>query len=98
MSGLSFSEAMDVTCGWCGDKASQHRLTDTGRLYCLDLSAKGKRYRQTQVQFGDDGIHHWRDDMVLSIPVKYLRPARFDKEVGQAILNGLTHYENIEAV
>lgn len=36
--------------------------------------------------------------MVLSIPVKYLRPARFDKEVGQTILNGLTHYENIEAV
>jgi len=35
MSDITFNEAYESVCGKCGVKAGLHRLTRTGRLYCL---------------------------------------------------------------
>lgn len=34
---MTFDEAMHEECGFCGEQAQWHRLTDAGNFYCLTV-------------------------------------------------------------
>ena len=37
---MTYDEAMHTPCGWCGEAAQWHRLTDSGNFYCLQPSSQ----------------------------------------------------------
>jgi hypothetical protein len=37
---MTYDEAMHAPCGWCGEAAQMHRLTDSGNFYCLQPSSQ----------------------------------------------------------
>ena len=86
---MRFDRAMSTKCGLCSSRAAHHRMTKTGRFYCLVLNKLGARMRDTRIRNG----RHWDFAMIHHLPVKYLQRSDIDQKVGQAIITGLTTME-----
>lgn len=85
---FTFDEAMSVRCTTCQRRAGWHRMTNTGKMYCLKLNKAGVKLRNTMVRNG----HNYDPATMHHIPVKYLERAPFDEGVTDTIARGLTDY------
>jgi len=86
---VEFNEAMSQVCSFCKAKASHHRLTTHGNLYCLVLNSRGRKRRDTLIRNG----RHYDDASINRIEPKYLDKGDYKTEVGAAIQRALTDNE-----
>jgi len=83
---VKFDEAMSQVCSFCKAKASHHRLTTHGNLYCLVLNSRGRKRRDILIRNG----RHYDDASIHRIEPKYLDKGDFEAEVGETIQRALT--------
>ncbi len=82
---MNLKDEMSEVCGWCDEKASLHRLTSKGALYCMELNDKGK----VMVKQREHNHIHWDESMVYYIPVRFLVRGSFPKGTGSRIWDGI---------
>ena len=86
---MTFKKAMTVKCGECKSRAGHHRMTKSGRFYCLNLNSRGKKMRDTRIENG----MYWDLASIHHLKVKYLQRSDIPITVGETIIRGLTEME-----
>ncbi len=85
---MTFTDAMSLMCPLCNRRAGWHRMTDSGKMYCLKLNKAGIKRRNAMIYngYGYDPatMHH--------ISVRFLEPAPFEDEIVDTIARGLSTY------
>ncbi len=85
---MTLMRDMTEVCGWCDERASMHRLTKMGTLYCLELNDRGLEMVRIRKHNGT----YWDEGLMFSIPVRYLVKGSFTKGLGAKIWEGMTTY------
>jgi hypothetical protein len=90
---MTFDEAMHTPCGWCGQAAQMHRLTNAGNFYCLEPSRQNS-YRKTLIQkMSTERQRMW----AVRVKCNELRKSPLAKSIGKLINGELRgHVEPVE--
>ena len=81
MTDPTFNEAYETICHKCGEKAGLHRLTRTGRTYCLVFGKDAPLYMTTRVQHDP----YYTEVVLYQTPVKNLQKSALPIEVGAVL-------------
>jgi hypothetical protein len=77
---------MHYQCAWCQQPAMQHRMTDTGNFYCLEISPTSRWKKTVQQSWTPEQRRQWATSIASC---SELRKARIPKEVGQVLVANL---------
>ncbi|RLB68536.1 MAG: hypothetical protein DRH08_00685 [Deltaproteobacteria bacterium] len=84
----NYQEGMRIECDVCGEQAQWHRLTLTGRLYCLKLEPESEA-KYKFVRFEKVSPENERR-VAMRVPVRNLVKGVFPNGLGKALLEATT--------